>query len=97
MLGHLYFWIIHNRANGKNHINGKYWTYNSSRAFQELLPYWNKRQIEYILQKLKESGLIETDHHAQAGWDRTTWSFRYSLRMAYLISSRVSVYFVLRG
>lgn len=73
MLEHLYFWIIHNRANGKNHINGKYWTYNSSRAFQELLPYWNKRQIEYILQNLKESGLIETDHHAQAGWDRTTW------------------------
>ena len=45
MLEHLYFWIIHNRANGKNHINGKYWTYNSSRAFQELLPYWSKRQI----------------------------------------------------
>jgi len=73
MLEHLYFWIIHNRANGKNHINGKYWTYNSSRAFQELLPYWNKRQIEYILQKLKESGLIETDHHAPNVMDRTMW------------------------
>ena len=73
MLEHLYFWIIHNRANGKNHINGKYWTYNSSRAFQELLPYWSKRQIEYILQKLKESGLIETDHHAPNVMDRTMW------------------------
>lgn len=73
MLGHLYFWIIHNRANGKNHINGKYWTYNSSRAFQELFPYWSKRQIEYILQKLKDAGLIETEHHSANSMDRTLW------------------------
>ena len=31
ILKHIYFWVNKNALNGKNHIDGRYWTYNSVR------------------------------------------------------------------
>ena len=36
LLKHFEFWIAKNKANGKNYFDGKYWTYNSRKAFAEL-------------------------------------------------------------
>lgn len=46
LLNHIYYWIEKNRANEQNFFDGKYWTYNSTKAFAELFPYAQEKQIK---------------------------------------------------
>ena len=73
ILSNLYFWIEKNRANNKHYYDGKYWTYNSKKAFSELLPYMSERQIDYSLNKLIDSGLIIKGNYNKLKYDRTLW------------------------
>lgn len=70
---HLWFWVQKNKADGRNQIEGRYWTYASCRELQEQFPYMTTRQIQYALKKLIESGLILTGCFNAKGYDRTTW------------------------
>ena len=60
----LYFWLRHNEATGTNIIeyNGekKVWSYHSISAFCKAFPFWNKRQIERIINSCRNKGLILT-------------------------------------
>jgi len=67
------FWTSKNKANGKHFIDGNYWTYNSVKAWNELLPYLSQKQIRTALDKLEESGLIISGVFNKAGYDRTKW------------------------
>lgn len=73
MLNNIRFWILKNKANHKHFYEGKYWTYNSMRAFQTLFPYWTHRQIERILGKLIESGALIKGCFNENKLDRTAW------------------------
>ena len=73
VLNHIAFWIQKNRANDKHHYDGRYWTYNSIKAFQEIFPYWTFKQMRVVLDKLKETGLIVTGNYNQKGYDQTQW------------------------
>ena len=67
------WWCIKNRANDKNFYDGEYWTYNSVKAWAELLPYLGKKQIENALKKLEEFGYIGVGNHNSSAYDRTKW------------------------
>lgn len=67
------FWVLKNKANNKHFYKGKYWTYNSAKAYAELFPYWSKQQIERIISKLKEAGILVVDHFSTNHYDRTNW------------------------
>lgn len=67
------FWVLKNKANKKHFHKGKYWTYNSAKAYAELFPYWSRQQVERIIGKLKEAGVLEVDHFSQNTYDRTNW------------------------
>lgn len=69
----LYFWVKQNKANKRNLHKGTYWTYNTMDAYVELFPYWSKRQIEHLIQKCKDKGLILTDNFNKNSYDRTLW------------------------
>lgn len=73
LLKNIYFWIEKNRANGKHCYDGYYWTYNSKKAFAELFPYMNERQIDYALKKLINDGIIITGNYNENKYDRTNW------------------------
>ena len=73
LMKHFEFWIAKNKANGKNYFDGKYWTYNSRKAFAELFPYMNARQIDYAIKKLIDDGLIITGNYNKSTYDRTLW------------------------
>lgn len=73
LLNNLEHWIAKNKANGKHFYEGTYWTYNSRRAFAELFPYMNARQIDYALKKLIDDGIIITGNFNQIAYDRTLW------------------------
>jgi hypothetical protein len=73
MLGNIFFWIQHNEANEKNFFDGRYWTYNSQKAFSDLFPYWNRAKIQRILSYLEEQGLLMKGNYNKSAYDRTTW------------------------
>ena len=51
ILHNLRFWIEKNKANGKHFHDGRYWTYNSVKAFEELFPYLTYRNIRSAIEK----------------------------------------------
>lgn len=69
----LAYWIEHNRANETNFHDGRYWTYNSVRAFTELFPYLTDKQIRGALKKLEEGGMILVGNYNKSAYDRTRW------------------------
>lgn len=73
IIENLKFWIDKNKANKKHFYDNDYWTYNSTRAFTELFPYWTQRQIERILKNLEKEGAIKTGNYNKVGYDRTKW------------------------
>ena len=73
LINNLWFWIEKNRANGINYYDGEYWTYNSTRAFNELFPYATERKINYALKHLIDEGLIKTGNYNAIAYDRTLW------------------------
>lgn len=73
LLNHIYYWIEKNRANESNFYDGTYWTYNSTRAFNELFPYVSERQIKKALKHLREEGILLTGNYNKSTYDRTLW------------------------
>lgn len=67
------WWCDKNQANGRNVVEGKVWTYNSMKAFETLFPYLSPSQIRTALEKLEETGFIESGNHNETAYDRTKW------------------------
>ena len=67
------FWCMHSRANGNNFHDGRYWTYNTNRAFCELFPYMTSKIIRTSLQKLIDADMIVTGNYNERPYDRTIW------------------------
>lgn len=73
LLENIMYWTEKNKANDKHYYDGRNWTYNSLKAFEELFPFWSKRQIERILKSLKDQRLIYVGNYNKMAYDRTNW------------------------
>lgn len=69
----IYFWVLQNRANGRNMKDGRAWTYNSMAALADLFPFWTVRQLERIIKSCVDKGLLETATYNERSRDRTKW------------------------
>jgi hypothetical protein len=67
------FWLQKNKANKKHIYEGKVWTYNSTKAFSELFPYWTENQIRRILGKMQDLEIIQSGNYNKVAYDRTKW------------------------
>lgn len=75
-LKNLAFWTMQNKANNLHYYDGRYWTYNTLEAFQELFPFWTVKQIRRIIKSGIDQELIVTGNYNEVKYDRTLW---YSL------------------
>ena len=75
LLENIAHWIEHNRANEdkKSFHDGRYWTYNSMKAFSELFPYLKPNAVRTALKKLKDADLIIVGNFNKLAYDRTQW------------------------
>lgn len=73
ILENISYWCEHNAANNATLHDGRYWTYNSTKAFGELFPYMTINVIRASLKKLKDNGLILTGNYNKSAYDRTMW------------------------
>jgi len=69
------FWYRTNRANAKpeHYHDGRYWTYNSVKAFEEVFPWWNGGQIRRIIARCKDKGALLAGNFNEDQRDRTIW------------------------
>ena len=84
LLQNIVFWLLKNKANCSNYHDGRYWTYNSHKAFKELFPFWTENQIRRILESLFEKGVILKGDYNSSPYDKTKW-YALSDKYAYLI------------
>lgn len=73
MIQNFLFWIIKNKANGKNQFDGHTWTFNSVNAYSQLFPFWSAKQVRTILLSLIEKEVLIKGNYNKKGYDRTTW------------------------
>ena len=73
VVNNIAFWLQKNKANKKHIYNGKIWTYNTTKAFTELFPYWTDNQIRRILDNMQKAGIIEVGNYNATAYDRTKW------------------------
>ena len=71
MIDKLRWWVRKSEANDRHFYEGRYWCYNSLRALEKLFPFWSKRQIERIVNKLRDAKLIATGQFAKDPNDKT--------------------------
>lgn len=69
----VYVLVLANEANGRNEHEGRYWTYDSAKAICSNCPYWSPRQVEGIIQRCRDKGLILTAKLSDNSYDRTNW------------------------
>lgn len=70
------YWVVFNKANNIHFYEGRYWTFNSARAYAELFPYLSRSTIQRALNHLKDEELIMDGEFNERSFDRTKW---YSL------------------
>lgn len=73
LIQNIYFWIEKNKANNKHFYDGRYWTYNSRKAFSEMFPYASEKQIRRALEKLESLNILITGNYNKQWSDRTLW------------------------
>ena len=73
LLNHFEYWIELNRSNEKNFYDGRYWTFNSMKAFSKIFPYMTEKKIRNALKHLQHEGLIVTGYYNKLAYDRTLW------------------------
>lgn len=69
----LYFWIKKNKANNKHFYEGRFWTYNSNKAFTELFPFWTPDQLRTIIKNCEKKDLIIKGNFNKLSYDQTLW------------------------
>lgn len=73
IIKNIQFWIDKNKANDRHFYDGKFWTYNSVKAFTELFPYMSESKIRRTLENLVSKGVLIKGNFNQSGYDRTLW------------------------
>ena len=67
------YWLTINEEKKANYFNGRYWVYNSYREWQKQFPFWSERTVRRIIGRLESRGLLISDNHNEAGFDKTKW------------------------
>ena len=73
IINHFQYWIEANRDHDMNFNDGRYWTFNSMKAFSEICPYLSESKIRNALKRLQDEGIIVTGNYNKLAYDRTLW------------------------
>lgn len=65
--------ITGNTANERNFHDGRYWTYNSLKAYETIFPYLNPSKIKRTINSLIEKGILMKGNYNANQYDRTNW------------------------
>lgn len=69
----LIFWYRTNRGDGRNFRDGRWWSHNSIKAYEEVFPWWSAKQVRRIIDSCKAKGAVLAGNYNQDRRDRTFW------------------------
>ena len=72
-LDSIVYWYRTNRANNRNFRDGRWWTYNSIKAFEEIFPWWSAKQIRRIANSCRDQGALIAGEYNEDRRDRSLW------------------------
>lgn len=67
------FWIKKNEANENHFHDGRYWTYNSAKAFCKIYPFWTKSKIYRLISYLEKENVLLKGNFNGSNYNRTSW------------------------
>ena len=67
------YWITKNQANNRHYHDGRYWTYNSTKAFAQMYPYLSPKAIRTALKRLEDGGYIVVGDYNEDRMVRPKW------------------------
>lgn len=67
------FWLAKNKANGHNYYDGRFWTYNTAKAYSELFSWLSPHQTSRILNKMEKLCILQSGYYSSDKYDRTKW------------------------
>lgn len=66
-------WVIYNQEHGKNYVDGRFWSYNSGRAWAEMIGLWDSKTVENHIRFLRDSGILDANAMKAHKGDQTLW------------------------
>lgn len=73
VLYQIHCWTEHNKENGINYYDGRYWTYNSIDEWAKQFFWWSRATVKRIFTELESKGYLLTANYNKRGLDRTKW------------------------
>lgn len=89
LLANIRWWVEKNKANGRHLHDGRYWTYNSAKAFTKLFPYASQQQIQRALKRLEDAGVLKIGTYNTNPYDHTKWYSTVIIDSSNLINHEV--------
>lgn len=91
LLSNIRWWVAKNQANGRHNHDGRYWTYNSAKAFTKLFPYASQQQIQRALKRLEDAGVLYVGSYNSNPYDHTKWYSVAIIDSSNLINQEIKV------
>jgi len=73
LIHHFQFWISRNRNLKRNFYEGRTWTYETIKEIKAHFPYFSVKQIERLLKKVVDIGIIVKGNFNKKTYDQTVW------------------------
>lgn len=66
-------WTFLNLVNKHNIHDGLCWSFNTLEAYEDIFPYWTRRQLETLISNAVKDGLVIKGNYNKHKYDRTCW------------------------
>jgi hypothetical protein len=66
-------WSFLNLANKRHIHDGHVWSFNTLEAYSVIFPWWNRRQLETVINNAVKEGLVLKGNYNKHKYDRTMW------------------------
>ena len=73
LINNFHYWIKENKANDRNFFDGRYWTFNTQKAYADLFSYLSEGRIKRTINNLVEKGILMKGNYNTNQYDRTNW------------------------
>lgn len=73
LIHNFHYWIKENKVNDRNCFDGRFWTFNSQKAYADWFSYMNEGKIKRTINSLVEKGILMKGNYNTNQYDRTNW------------------------
>ena len=92
VLNQIHYWIEKNRGDALHYRDGRTWTFNTYKEWQEQFPFWSKNTIIRTIERLEKSGLVISANYNKHKYDRTKWyTIDYDKVIETLINNDITI------